>query len=175
MVSRCSTNSGVVSVYSEKMVNLKEPGFGFPFGNNFFQRFFGQQMPQNPGGQGYQVPERGMGSGMILDKEGRILTNFHVVRDVDDVKVQLPDGRRFEAEVVGTDAKTDVAIIRIKGDVPSGLVQRGDVVVEANRKPVASAQQFQQALSNAGNRKNLLLRILRQNGSLFVVVPMEEK
>ena len=65
--------------------------------------------------------QRGMGSGMILDKEGHILTNYHVVRDMDDIKVQLADGRKFEAEIVGTDPQTDVAIIKIKGQVPDDL------------------------------------------------------
>jgi serine protease Do len=69
----------------------------------------------------YNVPQRGMGSGMILDKEGHILTNYHVVRDVDKLKVQLADKREFEAEVVGTDPKSDVAIIHIKGKVPENL------------------------------------------------------
>ena len=58
---------------------------------------------------------------MILDKEGHILTNYHVVKDVDKLKVKLADKREFEAEVVGTDPKSDVAIIRIKGKVPENL------------------------------------------------------
>ena len=58
---------------------------------------------------------------MIVDKKGHILTNFHVVKDVDEIKVQLADKRQFEAEIVGTDRQTDVAIIRIKGTVPDDL------------------------------------------------------
>jgi serine protease Do len=113
----------VVSVYSEKTITFTQPGFPFPFGDDFLRRFFGGQLPQNQNPQQRQFREhqRGMGSGMILDKKGHILTNYHVVKDVDDIKVQLADKRRFEAEIVGTDPKTDVAIIRIKGRVPADL------------------------------------------------------
>lgn len=121
----------VVSVYSEKMVKVQQQGIPFPFGDDFFEQFFGQQMP-HPGLRGnpkeYKVPRSGMGSGMILDKQGHILTNFHVVGDVDRIKVQLADKRSFDAKVVGTDQKTDVAIIKITGDTPDDLpiVQLGD-------------------------------------------------
>jgi serine protease Do len=118
----------VVSVYSEKMVVRQQgPEFGFPFGDDFFNQFFGgpghRQAPKE-----YKVPMRGMGSGMILDKAGHILTNYHVVKDVDSIKVRLADKREFKAEIVGTDPKTDVAVIRIKDKVPSDLptVQLGD-------------------------------------------------
>jgi len=113
----------VVSVYSEKTITLTQPGFPFPFGDDFFRQFFGGQPPQNqaPRQHEFQQHQRGMGSGMILDPQGHILTNYHVVRDVDDIKVQLANKQRFEAEIVGTDPKTDVAIIRIKGHVPDDL------------------------------------------------------
>lgn len=117
----------VVSVYSEKMVKFHQPEFMFPFGDNFFRQFFGEQFPGQPRQPGqprereYKIPQRGMGSGMIIDKEGRILTNFHVVRDVDEIKVQLADKRSFAAEIVSSDPPSDVAVIRIKGHVPSDL------------------------------------------------------
>jgi serine protease Do len=117
----------VVSVYSEKMVTRQQmPDFGFPFGDDFFNQFFGGQRRQAPREQ--KVPQRGMGSGMILDKTGRILTNNHVVKDVDEIKVRLADKREFKAEIVSTDPRTDVAVIRIKGKVPDDLptVQLGD-------------------------------------------------
>jgi serine protease Do len=58
---------------------------------------------------------------MIVDNNGHILTNYHVVRDVDTIKVRLADKRECEAEIVGTDEKSDVAIIKIKGRVPRDL------------------------------------------------------
>ena len=119
----------VVSVYSEKMIKFHRPEFEFPFEDDFFKQFFGQrfQVPQQGIPKEYSVPQRGMGSGMILDAEGTILTNNHVVKDVDEIRVQLADKRQFEARIVATDPKTDVAIIRVKGRV-GGLphVELGD-------------------------------------------------
>ncbi len=114
----------VVSVYSEKMVKMQE--FPFPFDDKFFEQFFGNAPPRQP--RQYSVPQRGMGSGMILDQEGHILTNYHVVSDVDEIKVQLADKRSYNAKVIGSDSKTDVAIIKIIGDIPANLpsVQLGD-------------------------------------------------
>jgi serine protease Do len=109
----------VVSVYSEKNITVTQPEF--PFGDDLLRQFFGGQIPQAPRQREYHGHQHGMGSGMILDKDGHILTNHHVVRDVDDIKVQLADGRTFEAEVVGTDPQTDVAIIKLKGHVPDDL------------------------------------------------------
>lgn len=119
----------VVSVYSEKMKVLpQEFPFSSPFGDDFFDQFFGQHPGLRNKHKEYRVPESGMGSGMILDGQGHILTNYHVVNDVDKIKVRLADKRSFDAEVVGTDPKTDVAIIKIKGSVPGDLpvVQLGD-------------------------------------------------
>jgi len=113
----------VVSVYSEKTITFTEPEFPSPFGDDFLRQFFGGHLSrsQNPQQHQFREHQRGMGSGMILDKEGHLLTNYHLVRDVDDIKVQLADGRKFEAEIVGTDRKTDVAVIRLKGYVSRDL------------------------------------------------------
>ena len=73
--------------------------------NEFFRRFQGQA-PR-------QVPERGIGSGFIVSPDGYILTNAHVVDGVKEVHVKLTDRREFTAKVVGTDPKTDVALIKI--------------------------------------------------------------
>lgn len=119
----------VVSVYSEKMVRYQSPDFQFPFGDDFFQQFFGGQFHNGQSQpKEFKVPERGMGSGMILDERGHILTNYHVVEDVDEIKVQLPDKRTFEAKILGSDRKSDVAVLELKGSVPRDLptVQLGD-------------------------------------------------
>jgi len=128
----------VVSVYSEKTVNTGGRSFS-PFGeggDDLFEKFFGRNFQRSPQSQGPSsrgreapgIPQRGMGSGMILDKEGHILTNNHVVRDVDQIKVQLADDREFPAELVGSDPMSDIAIIKIKGKVPENLpvVRIGD-------------------------------------------------
>jgi S1-C subfamily serine protease len=61
------------------------------------------------------APSRGMGSGFIVDSRGHILTNLHVVEDADEIKVALPDGRRFQAVLVGSDRFTELAVLRIDG------------------------------------------------------------
>jgi len=76
---------------------------------NPFQRFFGQPRPE-----GQAPPQQGAGSGFLLDREGHVVTNAHVVADASYVLVRLVDGREYEAEIVGTDVSTDVAVIKIE-------------------------------------------------------------
>jgi serine protease Do len=78
--------------------------------SELFRRFFGQDMPRHP-----QV-QPSSGSGFIIDKEGHVLTNNHVVSNASDITVTLNDRRSFKAKVVGTDPETDVAVIQINGD-----------------------------------------------------------
>lgn len=89
------------------------------FGDEFFDRFFGQ-MPRRD----YKL--RSLGSGFIIDKEGYIITNNHVIEGADEIKVRLSDKEEFDAIIVGKDAKTDIALIKI--DPPNGLpvVKLGD-------------------------------------------------
>ncbi|NES17721.1 MAG: PDZ domain-containing protein [Symploca sp. SIO3E6] len=82
------------------------------FNDPFFDRFFGSQAPQQPS----QRVEQGTGSGFIINKDGQLLTNAHVVDGADTVEVVLKDGRSFEGKVIGTDSLTDVAVIKIEGD-----------------------------------------------------------
>ena len=81
-----------------------EPFFRGPFreffGEEFFERFF---------------ERRSLGSGVIVDAKGYILTNNHVVEQADEIQVTLVDERTFQAKVIGTDPKTDLAVIRIEG------------------------------------------------------------
>ena len=105
----------VVTITSTKKVHLssndEQPNMpeipkefrGF-FGDEFFHRF------QTPG-EGFQ--QQGQGSGVIVDRQGYILTNNHVVNGMDEVKVTLSDHRSFTAEIVGTDPKTDLAVLKI--------------------------------------------------------------
>jgi len=81
-----------------------------PF-RDFYDRFFGER----PNGQ--QQPKRGMGSGFVIDKEGHILTNYHVIEGADEIVVMLEDNgkeKEYEAILIGSDAKTDIALIKIK-------------------------------------------------------------
>ncbi|MBM3262773.1 MAG: DegQ family serine endoprotease [candidate division Zixibacteria bacterium] len=80
--------------------------------NPLFDEFFGPvvPMPQDP------RPEQGLGSGVIVSKDGYILTNNHVIDGADDITVSLPDKRKFKAELIGTDPRTDIAVIKVKSD-----------------------------------------------------------
>ncbi|MCB1561561.1 MAG: trypsin-like peptidase domain-containing protein, partial [Xanthomonadales bacterium] len=79
-----------------------------------FRRFFGQ-----PGGPGFRAPQprdrTSMGSGFIISADGYVLTNHHVIDGADEVVVRLSDRRELDAEVVGSDARSDVAVLKIKG------------------------------------------------------------
>lgn len=104
----------VVSVFSEKKIKLQQWGSPFPFGDDFFRHFFGDRFrdsePDQP--QEYTIPQLGMGSGMILDQQGHILTNYHVVRNVDEISVQFADKKKLKAKIIGVDAKSDIAVIQ---------------------------------------------------------------
>jgi serine protease Do len=86
-----------------------------------FRFFFGPQVPRGHG----EMLVRGLGSGFVVSPDGVVLTNAHVVKDAREVKVKLSDKREFRAKVVGMDAKTDVAVLRIAAkDLPT--VKIGD-------------------------------------------------
>ena len=93
---------------------------GEPFSDDPFLEFFRRfQGPQGGGrggrgGGGGEVPTHGVGSGFIVSADGVILTNAHVVRDAQEVTVKLTDRREFRAKVLGSDPKTDVAVIKIE-------------------------------------------------------------
>ncbi len=93
------------------------PEFRYPFreffGEEFFERFFGE-IPQR------EIERKSLGSGVIVDKRGYILTNNHVVEKAKEIDVRLSDRRKFSGRVVGKDPKTDIAVIKIdvNGDLP---------------------------------------------------------
>jgi serine protease Do len=135
----------VVSIKVEKSVQVS-PAMGSdnPFGPNdpfgqfddgFSRRFFGGRLPRQQSPQKHI--ERGQGSGFIISEDGYILTNNHVVGDVDKITVELQDGRRFtDAKVIGADPDSEVALIKIKGNnfpvLPMGdssKIEIGDWVI----------------------------------------------
>lgn len=129
----------VVSIKVEKAVQVSPMGSDNPFGLNdpfgqfdddFLRRFFGGRIPQRQSPQKYV--ERGQGSGFIISEDGYILTNNHVVGDVDKMTVELKDGRKFtNAKLIGTDPESEVALIKIEGDhfpvLPMGDSDKIDV------------------------------------------------
>jgi serine protease Do len=108
---------------------------GLPFDDpqlrEFFERFFGgtPDIPGMPGGQRppeEAPPQMGMGSGFIIDETGLVVTNNHVVEAADTITVVLDGGEEHIAEIVGTDEKTDLAVLRIEADEPLPTVPWGD-------------------------------------------------
>ncbi|HET8972970.1 MAG TPA: Do family serine endopeptidase [Pseudolabrys sp.] len=119
----------VVNVYAAKVVQNRNPLLDDPI----FRRFFGV-----PGGPGGNQVQRSLGSGVIVDASGLIVTNNHVIEGADEVKVSLADKREFEASLVLKDPRTDLAILRVKDArerfpvldfADSDALQVGDVVL----------------------------------------------
>ena len=103
---------------------LGTPFGGSPFGDDFFDRFFGD-MPRR------EFKQRSLGSGFIVSTDGYIFTNNHVVEQADKILVKISDGKEYEAKeyeakVIGTDANTDIALIKIKPDNGLPVAQIGD-------------------------------------------------
>src|SRR6202166_3945198 len=119
----------VVNVYAAKVVQNRQPLFDDPI----FRRFFGV-----PGGGDRPQVQRSLGSGVIVDASGLVVTNVHVIEGADEVKVSLADKREFEAEIVLKDKRSDLAVLRLKDAherVPtlefanSDALEVGDVVL----------------------------------------------
>ncbi len=98
----------VVRIEASRTVTSRLPA---EFNDPFFRRFFGSQLPQQR-----ERVERGTGSGFIINANGSILTNAHVVDGADTVRVILKDGRSFQGKVLGTDSLTDVAVVKIQAN-----------------------------------------------------------
>jgi len=130
---------------------LQDPFFREFFGDDFF-RFFG--VPQ-------ERVERSLGSGVIVTEDGYIITNNHVVSEATQVTVSLADKREFEAKVIGTDPKTDVAILKIDGTelplIPLGnsdTARVGDIVL-AIGNPFGIGQTVTMGIISATGRSHV--------------------
>ena len=123
--------SHLVKIASPSVVNIStvttvkgQQQVPMPFGpddplRDFFERYFGGQIPR-------EYKQRSLGTGFIIDANGFILTNNHVVDQSDEIKVKTSDNKEFTAEVIGRDPMTDLALIRIKTDVPLPTLVLGD-------------------------------------------------
>ena len=149
----------VVNISSKKVVktNIRVSPF---FSDPFFRQFFGDEFFRR-----FNVPrervERSLGSGVIVTSDGYILTNNHLVGKAEEVQVFLPDGREFDAKIVGTDPKSDVAVIKIDAkDLPtlplgdSSKLRLGDVVL-AIGYPFGIGQTVTMGIVSALGRSNL--------------------
>ncbi|MDQ0319972.1 Do/DeqQ family serine protease [Pararhizobium capsulatum DSM 1112] len=121
------TANAVVNVYAEKTVQ----GQSLFSGDPFFEQFFGQQMPNR------SEKQSSLGSGVIVGKNGIVVTNNHVIEGADDIKVALADGREFASKVMLKDDRLDLAVLKIESDGPfetipfgnSDAVEVGDLVL----------------------------------------------
>ncbi|MBF0278540.1 MAG: Do family serine endopeptidase [SAR324 cluster bacterium] len=128
-----------------------------PFDDEFFDRFFKGERPDQPNSR----KQEGMGSGSILDKNGYILTNNHVVGKADKITVILNSGEEVEAKLIGTDPPSDIAVIKIDGDslptLPYGDSDQMDVgeSVIAIGNPFGLAQTVTFGIISAKGRSNI--------------------
>lgn len=100
------TSSSVVNVYAARKIEQRQSPFA---GDPFFEQFFGNRL-----GRRQPRVESSLGSGVIVDSEGLVVTNNHVIDGADQIKVALSDGREFESEVVLRDERSDLAVLRIE-------------------------------------------------------------
>jgi len=113
---------GVVNVSTERIVTRPaNPFFGFrdPFFERHFEDYFGRFGPPR------QERHTSLGSGVVIDPEGYVVTNSHVVRRASKIHVGLPDGRKFEGELLSSDADNDLALIKIDSERPLPTVPMG--------------------------------------------------
>ena len=142
----------VVTIRSERMVRMTNQTLP---DNPFFREFFGERFDPR------QMPERregGMGSGVIVRQDGYILTNNHVVDGAEKVTIELKDGRTLEADVVGTDEPTDLAVLKVDAadlkTLPLGdsdAVRVGDVVLAVGN-PLGVGQTVTMGIVSAKGR-----------------------
>ncbi|HTD88673.1 MAG TPA: Do family serine endopeptidase, partial [Candidatus Binatia bacterium] len=136
----------------------KIPSMGSPFADNpWFRQFFGDDSEHN-----FRTPrQQGLGSAVVVSKDGYLLTNNHVVDNADEVKVTLNDGREFNAKVVGKDPKTDIAVLKIDAkDLPaiaiadSEQIEVGDLALAVGN-PFGVGQTVTMGMVSAVGRGNL--------------------
>lgn len=150
----------IVNISSTKIIRSNEADPLAPFFEDpLFRRFFGDRLPRSRGPR--EEREQSLGSGVIVGSNGYILTNSHVVDGASEVKVFLRDKREFTARIVGTDPKTDVAVLKVDEEglpaIPLGdssKVEVGDVVF-AIGNPFGVGQTVTMGIVSATGRGNL--------------------
>lgn len=114
---------GVVNISTSRTIESRGGpsfhGFGEQDIPEIFRHFFGDRFPVPPGngqgpGQGRSEERQSLGSGFVISEDGYVLTNAHVVEDADEVLVRFNDRRELEAEIVGTDPQTDIALLKVE-------------------------------------------------------------
>ena len=152
--------ASVVNISSVRKRTRKSIGPDPLFEDPLFRRFFGDEFERRtPGPRDYR--EQGLGSGVIVSSDGYIVTNNHVVDGMDEVTVSLPDKRTFKAKIIGTDPKTDVAVIKIDASnlpvLPWGdasQLQVGEMVLAVGN-PFGLSQTVTMGIISAVGRANV--------------------
>lgn len=148
----------VVNIYTRRVITERASPF---FGDPFWEQFFGN--PFGMGGLPRQRVESALGSGVIVDAEGLVVTNAHVIAGADEITIGLPDGREFDAEKVVVDEPSDLAVLRmdIKGEKlpyvtlkPSESMEVGDMVL-AIGNPFGVGQTVTSGIISAQARSTL--------------------
>ncbi len=148
----------VVNVSTEKTFKIMNHPFGDFFNDPFFRRFFGDENP-------FQAPRKykstSLGSGVVVSKDGYILTNNHVIKDADKIKVIMHNKKEYKGKVIGTDPKTDLAVIKIKATNlqtikigNSDKLRVGDIVI-AIGNPYGLNQTVTMGIVSAVGRSNV--------------------
>ncbi|RAM48752.1 MAG: peptidase S1 [Hapalosiphonaceae cyanobacterium JJU2] len=116
----------VVQINTSRTIKTQVPQLPDAFNDPFFRRFFGEALPTQP----QERVVRGLGSGFIIDPNGRILTNAHVVNNADTVTVSFSDGRTVQGKVLGQDSVSDIAVVQIPGNnnLPTVEIANSDSV-----------------------------------------------
>jgi serine protease Do len=113
---------GVVNINTSKVVKRPQGSLRDFFGDDLFERFAPQGRPSAPQRQ----TQTSLGSGFVIDKEGYVLTNRHVIDGADDISVTLANGKSYAAKLVGKDSRTDVALLKIEPKEPLTSLELGD-------------------------------------------------
>ena len=110
----------VVNISTTSVETMEDNPFGDMFNDPLFRRFFGDQFGEGHPGQKRKFKQSALGSGVIVSEQGYILTNNHVVKGAEEIKVTLFDKREFKGKVVGTDSRSDLAVVKINAkDLPT--------------------------------------------------------
>ncbi|KEO55161.1 DegQ family serine endoprotease [Thioclava pacifica] len=115
------TTSTTVAAPTGNMPNFPP---GSPFEDLF--RDFGLPGPNGPNGRGTPRRSNALGSGFVISEDGYIVTNNHVIEDADEIEIEFFSGKRLDATLVGTDPKTDIALLKVESDEPLPFVKFGD-------------------------------------------------
>ena len=147
----------VVNISTTSVVNMEDSPYGDMFNDPFFRHFFGDGHP----GMKRKYKSSALGSGVIVNENGFILTNNHVVKGADEIKVILYDKREFKGKVVGTDPRTDLSVVKIEAkNLPtltlgdSSKLKTGDVVLAVGN-PFGLNQTITMGIVSAVGRSNI--------------------